>query len=40
MTKDEIIVHQAAEIIELRDKLAESDEVKNYWFREARKNII
>ena len=39
MTKDEIIVHQAAEIIELRDKLDEANEVKNYWFRETQRSI-
>ncbi|MVB11153.1 hypothetical protein CAFE_18590 [Caprobacter fermentans] len=39
MTDKEIIARQAAEIIELRDKLAESEEVRNHWFREAQRSI-
>lgn len=39
MEDKEIIARQAAEIIELRDKLAESEEVRNHWFHEAQRSI-
>ena len=39
MTDKEIIARQAAEIIELRDKLAEANEVKQYFFNEAQHSI-
>lgn len=39
MTDKEIIARQAAEIIELRDKLAEANEVKKYWFNKAQCSI-
>lgn len=39
MTDKEIIARQAAEIIELKDKLAEANEVKKYWFNQAQHSI-
>ena len=39
MEDKEIIVRQAAEIIKLKDKLAESNEVKKYWFNQAQHSI-
>ena len=39
MTDKEIITRQAAEIIELKDKLAEANEVKKYWFNKAQCSI-
>lgn len=39
MTNLEIIARQAAEIIELRDKLAEAEEVRDHWFKEAQRSI-
>ena len=43
MSKDEIIIRQAERIIELEDKLAEANEMKNSFFeqwQEAKKNSI
>ena len=43
MSKDEIIARQAEKIIELEDKLAESNEMKNSFieqWQEAKKNSI
>ena len=43
MSKDEIIIRQAEKIIELEDKLAESNEMKNSFFeqwQELEKNSI
>ena len=34
MSKDEIIIRQAERIIELEDKLAESNEMKNSFFEQ------
>jgi hypothetical protein len=39
MTDKEIITRQAAEIIELKDKLAEAEAVRNHWFNEAQHSI-
>lgn len=39
MTDKEIISRQAAEIIELKDKLAEANKVKEYWFDKAQCSI-
>lgn len=39
MEDKEIIVRQTAEIIELKDKLAEANEVKKYWFDQAQRSI-
>lgn len=39
MTDKEIIARQAAEIIELRDKLAKAEKVRNYWFNQAQHSI-
>ncbi|MGC7323240.1 hypothetical protein RBA16_27490, partial [Mycobacteroides abscessus subsp. massiliense] len=39
MTDKEIIARQAAEIIELKDKLAEAETVRNYWFNKAQHSI-
>lgn len=39
MTDLEIIARQAEEIINLKDKLAESEEASNYWYGEAQKRI-
>lgn len=39
MTDKEIIARQAAEIIELKDKLAEANEVKQYFFNEAQHSM-
>jgi hypothetical protein len=39
MTDKEIIARQAAEIIELKDRLAEANEVKSYWFNRAQHSI-
>lgn len=39
MTDLEIIARQAAEIYELRDKLAETQEVRDHWFNEAHRSI-
>ena len=39
MTDKEIISRQAAEIIELKDKLAEANKVKQYFFNEAQSSV-
>ena len=39
MTDKEIIVRQAEKIIELEDKLAEVNEVKNHFFRQCEASI-
>ena len=39
MTDKEVIARQAAEIYELKDKLAEAEEVRDHWFREAQRSI-
>jgi hypothetical protein len=39
MTDKEVIARQAAEIYELKDKLAEANEVKKYWFNQAQHSI-
>jgi hypothetical protein len=39
MEDKEIIARQAAEIIELKDKLAEANEVKQYFFNEAQHSM-
>ncbi len=39
MTDKEIIARQAAEIIELKDKLAEAETVRNHWFNKAQHSI-
>ena len=39
MEDKEIIARQAAEIIELKDKLAEANEVKKYWFNESQHSL-
>ena len=39
MTDKEIIARQAAEIIELQDKLAEAEQVRDYFFKKAQCSI-
>ena len=39
MTDKEIIARQAEKIIELEDKLAETNEVKKHWFNQAQHSI-
>jgi len=39
MTDKEIIARQAAEIYDLKDKLAEANEVKEHWFNQAQHSI-
>jgi hypothetical protein len=39
MEDKEIIARQAAEIIELKDKLAEAETVRNHWFNKAQHSI-
>lgn len=39
MDYKDIIVRQAAEIFELRDKLAEANEVKQHYFNQAARSV-